>query len=97
MLASPLLAGVVLLWVGLSIAVGTLASRRGRSYGGFLVGSLFFSPVLGLVGLFVPRAWVSWGGASPQQPPEAIHPLLCVVFALAMGYYIYQVLAALPR
>ena len=45
-MSSGALAGIVIVWLGLSFAVATGAKARGKSYGGFLLGSLFVSPLV---------------------------------------------------
>jgi hypothetical protein len=44
---------IVLLWLGLSVLAGVAAYSRGRSFFGFLLLSLIFSPLIGLIGALV--------------------------------------------
>jgi hypothetical protein len=57
----------LILWLGFSIAIGILASRRGRSGIGWFLFSLILSPLLGLIFVLVlPRRNLQFEDVSPE-------------------------------
>jgi len=58
---------VFIFWLGFSIAVGILASRRGRSGIGWFLFSIFLSPLLGVIFVLVLRKLkVDFNTATPD-------------------------------
>lgn len=45
---------VIVLWVILVIVIGVVASNKGRSVGGWVIGGIFLSPLIGLILLVLP-------------------------------------------
>ena len=42
---------IVIFWLILSFVIASAAKKRGRSYGGYLLLSLFLSPLIGIIAL----------------------------------------------
>lgn len=71
-----------LLWIALSVAVGLLADKRGRSIGAWVMVSLLCSPLVGFIFLLVmdDRAYLR------QQPAEPMRSCVaCAELVLSMA------------
>jgi len=42
---------IIIFWIILSFVIASAAKKRGRSYGGYLLLSLFLSPLIGIIAL----------------------------------------------
>ena len=42
---------IVIIWIVLCFVIASAAKKRGRSYGGYLLLSLFLSPLIGIIAL----------------------------------------------
>lgn len=70
----------VVLWFVFAIAVGVLASNRGRSGFGWFVISLFFSPLIGLIFVLVTK---NLSSPEPVKQPPTRKCTACAELVLA--------------
>lgn len=62
---------IFLFWLVLSVLVGLLAVKRGRSWPGWFMLSLFLSPLIGLVALLVaPNLATAYADAEARVDPS---------------------------